>query len=300
MRLSTIAFGAIMAATGIHAQAPNPKQPALQIPVDGIATSSGCYGSYGNMTMHKPISADKMSTAACNNACKADGFWLAAMHGGQCWCGYALPPKKDLVEDSKCNEPCPAYPPEACGGIDSYSIYNVGLQLQISRYEPSSSTTTGASKTSTASPTPTDTSSSGNNGGNNNNHNNNNNGGGGSGGGGTTVTQTSVPTETPKPEKSGPNVAGIAAGVVVGVFVAAAAIAGVFFYVRRKRNSEIEEEHRRNAAVNAFISGSKPSSSHGSISMTDSRLDPVMAHRRMSDGSIADNEDYSRRILRVR
>jgi cell wall integrity and stress response component len=61
---------------------------------------------------------------------------------------------------------------------------------------------------------------------------------------------------------------------------------------------EIEEEHRRNAAVNAFISGSKPPSTAGSISMSDARLDP-MAHRRMSDGSIADNEDYSRKILRV-
>ena len=69
--------------------------------------------------------------------------------------------------------------------------------------------------------------------------------------------------------------------------------------MRRKRNSEIEEEHRRNAAVNAFISGSKPPGSSGSISMTDSRLDPIMAHRRLSDGSIADNEDYSRKILRV-
>lgn len=99
--------------------------------------------------------------------------------------------------------------------------------------------------------------------------------------------------------KSGPNTAGIAAGVVVGVAVIAGAIGGFFFWMRRRRNAEIEEDHRRNAAVNAFINGSKPPSSHGSISMTDSRLDPVMAHRRMSDGSIADNQDYSRRILRV-
>lgn len=68
--------------------------------------------------------------------------------------------------------------------------------------------------------------------------------------------------------------------------------------MRRKRNQEIEEEHRRNAAVNAFIG--KPPRSSGGTSTTDSRMDPVMAHRRMSDGSIADNQDYSRRILRVR
>lgn len=109
------------------------------------------------------------------------------------------------------------------------------------------------------------------------------------------VTQT--PTETATSDKGGTNVAGIVAGVVVGVVVVACAAGGGFLFMRRKRNREIEEEHRRNAAVNAFI-GKPPGSSAGS--MTDSRLDPVMAQRRMSDGSIADNQDYSRRILRVR
>lgn len=68
--------------------------------------------------------------------------------------------------------------------------------------------------------------------------------------------------------------------------------------MRRKRNKEIEDEHRRNAAVNAFI-GKPPSTSDG-MSMADARLDPVLVQRRLSDGSIADNQDYSRRILRVR
>ncbi|KAG6015722.1 hypothetical protein E4U54_003073 [Claviceps lovelessii] len=269
-----------MAATGVYAQ--SPKQPTIQIPVSGISTSSGCYASYGNMTMHKPISADRMSTASCIIACRDDAFWLAAMHGGQCLCGFALPPKKDLVEDSQCNQPCPAYPPEACGGLDAYSIYNVGVQLQINRYDPASSSSAGTTPTKPTSSTSGGASPPDNN------------------SGGPTVVESSVPTEPSTPQKGSSNIAGIAAGVVVGVVAAAAIIGGVFFFVKRKRNSEIEEEHRRNAAVNAFISGSKPPSSHGSISMTDSRLDPVMAHRRMSDGSIADNEDYSRRILRVR
>lgn len=112
-----------------------------------------------------------------------------------------------------------------------------------------------------------------------------------------TITASSEPDSN---SSSGPNVAGIAAGVVVGVVCVSGIIGGIFFWLRRKRNAEIEEEHRRNAAVNAFISGGgKPPSSSGGLSMSDSRLDPVM-NRRMSDGSIADNQDYSRRILRVR
>ncbi len=107
---------------------------------------------------------------------------------------------------------------------------------------------------------------------------------------------TVVVTQTSAAEKSGPNVGAIAGGVVVGVLVIAGVAGGMFFFVRRKRNKEIEEEHRRTAAANSFMSG-KPTSSAGSI--TDARLDPVMAQRRLSDGSIADNQDYSRKILRV-
>lgn len=110
--------------------------------------------------------------------------------------------------------------------------------------------------------------------------------------------ETITASSDPDSGKSTTNVAGIAGGVVVGVVAVAALLGGGFFWMRRKRNAEIEEEHRRNAAVNAFISGGKPPSSSGGLSMSDSRLDPVM-NRRMSDGSIADNQDYSRRILRV-
>lgn len=118
-----------------------------------------------------------------------------------------------------------------------------------------------------------------------------------------TPTPTNLPKETiiikpdtPVEEPPKSNTAGIAAGVVVAVVVLAAAGVGGFMYTKKKKNREIEEEHRRNAAVNSFM-GKGVSSSNTSI--TDARLDPVMAQRRMSDGSIADNQDYSRRILRV-
>jgi cell wall integrity and stress response component len=93
--------------------------------------------------------------------------------------------------------------------------------------------------------------------------------------------------------------AGIAAGVIVGVIVLGAIAGGAFFYIRQKRRREIEEEYQRNAAVNSFIGAGKPGSA-GSASYTDSRLDPSVVQRRMSDGSIMDNQDYSRRILKVR
>lgn len=95
---------------------------------------------------------------------------------------------------------------------------------------------------------------------------------------------------------SKPNTAGIAAGVVVGVVGLAAIIGGVWFLLRRRRQRQAEEDYRRNAAgVSDFINGGKTTAS----SLNDSRIDPSFMDRRQSNGSIADNEDYSRRILKV-
>jgi cell wall integrity and stress response component len=69
--------------------------------------------------------------------------------------------------------------------------------------------------------------------------------------------------------------------------------------MRHRRRREIEAEFARQSAVSTFIGGGKGSS--GTNSFSDPRIDPaVLAQRRMSDGSIADNQDYSRRILKVR
>lgn len=113
----------------------------------------------------------------------------------------------------------------------------------------------------------------------------------------TAAMASSTPTESKSSEsESKPNTAGIAAGVVVGVVGLAAIIGGVWFFMRRRRQHQAEEDYRRNAAgVNDFINGGKTSAS----SMNDSRIDPSFMDRRQSNGSIADNEDYSRRILKV-
>lgn len=285
MKPTTISWMALVAATqflGAFAAtkasdaAPTPSPSTL--PILGQITSHGCYSSGGNLTLQSDV--QHVSGGKCGLYCQKLKYDVMGLHAGQCYCGYVYPPKSDEAKDDECNYPCPGYGSEPCGGLDTdaYSIFNTGVEIAVPNYEPDTSTS--------ASPTSTKASSK------------------------TSAVETAVVTKTDGPsptesadpgetKKKGPNVAAIAAGVVVGVVVMAAIIGALFFVVRRKRNAEIEEEHRRNAAVNAFINGSKPPGSSGSISMTDSRLDPVMAHRRMSDGSIADNQDYSRRILRV-
>lgn len=97
------------------------------------------------------------------------------------------------------------------------------------------------------------------------------------------------PSSTETKAKSS-NTAGIAAGAVVGVVAACAIAGGLFFFLRNRKRRAIEEEFHRNS-TNTLATNSN---------MSDARLEPsVMMQRRQSDGSIADNRDYSRRILKV-
>ena len=119
----------------------------------------------------------------------------------------------------------------------------------------------------------------------------------------TVVYQTEV---VKNPGSSGPNKTAIAVGVVVGVFALAAIIGGTLLWLRHRRRAENDAENRRitTAAgpVNPFVGpgerSEKPPST--AVSISDSRLDPTaMFARRQSESSIADNQDYSRRILKV-
>ncbi|KAL8642929.1 MAG: hypothetical protein Q9228_000418 [Teloschistes exilis] len=116
---------------------------------------------------------------------------------------------------------------------------------------------------------------------------------------GPTKTQAvSVSAETTHQASNSPNTAGIAAGVVVGVVAVCGIVGGIFFVLRRRRRRAAEEEYEKNSANPFENEASRPPPSSGS--MADSRLEPsVMMQRRQSDGSIADNQDYSRRILKV-
>lgn len=118
---------------------------------------------------------------------------------------------------------------------------------------------------------------------------------------GETMTVTAgaqIPKESS--ESSGPNKAGIAAGVVVGVLAIAGILAGVFFFMRHKKRREAEEERKHAVAVNNFIAGGDKGPTSSAGASFDSHLDQsIMASKRMSNGSLADDADYSRRILKV-
>ncbi|CAK7199792.1 hypothetical protein SEUCBS139899_002476 [Sporothrix eucalyptigena] len=234
----------------------------------------GCFSSSGDLVYNSTQAFN--SRGECGQTiCQAMGKYVgASTEGSKCYCGDSYPPNSTLVDDKYCNAPCTGFGQDACGGTGYWTVYNTGLELYGVPYANDTTSTTSSSSSSSTSSTTTL-----------------------AGGQTVFVTQTSDTTA----KKSSTNTAGIAAGAVVGVVAVAAAVGAGFFIIRRRRNRQIEEEYRRNQAVNAFFSGGsgKAPSTSGSHSISDSRLDPVMSQRRLSDGSIADNEDYSRRILRV-
>ncbi|KAG9748128.1 hypothetical protein KCU77_g3046, partial [Aureobasidium melanogenum] len=277
----------------------------------GPVTDAGCFS--GSAGLEDNGTFNYQSKGHCQETCIGVGATVMAMtDGNDCWCGSTLPAKSSLQsDDSKCSTSCVGYPDDICGGDGYWSVYYTTTDTDIGYYgggsSSSSSSSSSAAKssassssssssssaassmiTSTTSTTPTAgkatviTSVAP----------------------GTTVIITQVPTssgtssaDSEKSHKGGSNTAGIAAGVVVGIVVVAALFGAAFFFWRRKQRRETETGHQQ---LNDYSSSAQKPMAYRPAPGPDSRIDPdAMASRRMSDGSIADNEDYSRRILKV-
>ncbi|KAK9323082.1 hypothetical protein V1517DRAFT_321441 [Lipomyces orientalis] len=109
---------------------------------------------------------------------------------------------------------------------------------------------------------------------------------------------------------------GAIGGIVVGVIAGLAIVAGlVFFFIRRRRRDDDDWSDYHGAKGKSRALGGSSSSNplagqqqeklssnsfnSGRVAIVDQRLNPVMMERRLSDGSLSDEQDYSRKILRV-
>ncbi|KAK9464490.1 hypothetical protein V1512DRAFT_288215 [Lipomyces arxii] len=103
---------------------------------------------------------------------------------------------------------------------------------------------------------------------------------------------------------------GAIAGIVIGVIVGLAAIGALAFFIIRHRRARDNDEgwvdYRGKRTAPSYNAPPLPqeklssnSVNSGRVAIVDQRLNPVMMDRRMSDGSVSDEQDYSRKILRV-
>ncbi|KAK5159541.1 WSC domain [Recurvomyces mirabilis] len=312
--LSTLSLLLTTTTTYAHAHDPSllGRSPGTLRPRAGMSamTYAGCFSSSSGLTDQG--SYQYQTPGYCQPICVGANHAVLGLSGGSdCWCGDALPPASAKVDDSKCNTPCNGYGQQNCGGTNYWSVYLDGLSNDVPNAGASSSSAAASSAAAASSsssppastPTTSDAASS------------------------TPAATTAAPsvvtsvapghtivvteqpaqttgakTQSPAPSSGGKsNTAGIAAGVVVGVVAAAAIIGGLVFFLKRRRQQAAEDEYKRSNQVGDFMRGGgneiKPPQTAYS-QMSDSRLDPMVG-RRNSSGSIADAQDYSRKILRV-
>jgi cell wall integrity and stress response component len=242
--------------------------PTVTKPASAM-TSIGCFETGLPLENHGPYNFQ--SPGNCQLVClQLDKDVMGLSDGENCWCGDEIPAKEWQVKNDTCSTTCSGDDTTGCGGKNLLWVVLTGnTRNQVDYFQPSSSSSSSMPpKTSSTMATSTAVASA-----------------------------TASPVTAP-PQDDKPNTVAIAVGVVVGILALAAILFGVWFLLRRKRQQQAEEDYRRNAAnVNSFVGSGKLHTSNSS--MNDSRLDPSFMDRRQSNGSIADNEDYSRRILKV-
>ncbi|KAH9829791.1 cell wall integrity and stress response component 1-like [Teratosphaeria destructans] len=296
--LSALSLTGAVASAHAHGVSPLDRKMGTMNKKRAALSYSGCYSSSDGLS--SVGSYTYQSSGYCQQQCAGKNqAVLGLTKGSDCWCGESLPEASSKVDDSKCNTPCTGYGQDECGGTNYWSVYLTGTESDVSNYggsassssaaastatPTSSSTTTAATpstSTSTSAPSTVITSVSP----------------------GTTIivtqpahaTATASATPTKSSKSGGSNTAGIAAGAVVGVMAAAAIIAAIFFWIRHKKKQEADAGYRPGQDYKGGELRPPPTAYS---QMSDARLDPE-AGRRNSSGSIADDQDYSRRILRV-
>ena len=259
-------------------------QAAASVPTASATNSPkavqtlGCYTSLDNTFVNQGSYTFQTSgycQIICTNQFKNV---MATSQGSNCWCGDHIPAQSAITSNSSCNSPCNGYDQEDCGGDSAYTVYLSGLSTDVD---------VDGSSSNSAKATPTS------------------NGSSSSGESPSVITkagQTIVVTASSTANShsgGGTSKVGIAVGVVVGVLAIAAIIGGLVFVMKQRRKKAVEDEHKRMVANTEFLR--QKSGKSETSSTTDNRLDQAatFTHRRQSIGSIADENDFSRRILQV-
>lgn len=276
LRSGLIASIFTLLATSVCAQSSVPAASATNSPK--AVQTLGCYTSLDSSFVDQGSYTYQTSgycQILCTNQFKNV---MATSQGSNCWCGDHIPAQTAETSNSTCNSPCNGYDQEDCGGDSTFTVYLSGLSSDVPVDSSSSSakatpTSKGGSSGSSESPSVITKA-------------------------GQTIVVTASSTANSQ-SSGGTSKVGIAVGVVVGVLAVAGIVGGVILFMKQKRRKAVEDEHKRMVANTEFLR--QKSGKSEASSTTDNRLDQAatFTHRRQSIGSIADENDFSRRILQV-
>ncbi|POR33797.1 Uncharacterized protein TPAR_06007, partial [Tolypocladium paradoxum] len=244
----------------------------------------------------------------CHDFCLQKNNAYAITQGNFCWCSDYTPAPAKQVDKGDCNQPCPAYPLEQCGGngVFGYIALNNVLPSGTKGGSGPSSTSSKSTDSTTNAPSPTSsmvqTLTTG----------------------GTVRTVTIMPTQTgdafnegaaSRVQSSGLGT-GAVVGIVIGIIAAVLALASaaLFFYFRHKKQNQ--DDYQDDPSVRGSSSGmmggrpemsaapGSPGSAgnRNSTLQIDPRMDPFKQGLYARNGShesvntLRDDHDYSRRI----
>ncbi|KAH7113995.1 hypothetical protein B0J13DRAFT_574049 [Dactylonectria estremocensis] len=130
-KLTTIYTTLLLWVTLVAARSRELAQPPTSVAVPGRLTSQGCYGSLPAVALGEHMVF--ASVGACSNRCMQRYKSVTILHLDVCFCSDTYPPRRSLVDDARCNSPCPGYAMEACGGRnpDAYGVFNTGLNPDV-------------------------------------------------------------------------------------------------------------------------------------------------------------------------
>jgi cell wall integrity and stress response component len=142
---SLLAFSRLVLATGEGTEV------AAESPISGTDTVHGCYSYVDNLTLNSTNEFN--SQGACATICRDLGKYVGATQAEDCYCGDEYPPLNTLVDDDECTEPCPGYGTEACGGIDTWTVYNTGVRVSVANEANITDTSSTSASSSVAAST---------------------------------------------------------------------------------------------------------------------------------------------------
>ncbi|KAL6796719.1 hypothetical protein J3E68DRAFT_312863 [Trichoderma sp. SZMC 28012] len=252
------------------------------------------------------------TNGACGTFCTKKDYAFSITQQNSCWCSNYYPDKTTQVDVKECNDPCPAWPSENCGGpgLYGYILLNevapsgtktapptsTPTQSTTDSSSSSSSSTTFSTSTSSTTPPPGQTSDSS-----------------------STSQDPTGDRQTGTPVKHSGLSTGAIAGIAVGVVLGTLAVCGAAFFLYRRRRQNRNDEYRDDPSVRGSSSGmvgsvppemsansGSPASpvsavNRNSTIQIDPRMDPFKqglyirgSHESLN--TIRDDHDYSRRI----
>ncbi|EGW31638.1 uncharacterized protein SPAPADRAFT_62249 [Spathaspora passalidarum NRRL Y-27907] len=289
---------------------------------DAPSSLIGCFGSASGQNKG---SYEYQTSSYCSKQCSNSQY--IAVKGQQCICLDSLPSNK--VSNSQCSTPCPGYGTQNCGGNNAYSVfqgpkYNADDSPNSESSDAPSSSTSDTSSSVTSPPTSSSTG-----------HSYSTTTSSGSVIVKTITKDSPTPTETEdaetstatdgnkdnKKKESKTNVGAIAGGVVGGVLGAGLIGALIVLWLKKRNDDDDYDEEeffeqkpmsrhhgstrgtRRNKnpldmpMSNPFVD---PHERTNESAFVDPRVNPIMmGRRRLSEGSLVDAADYSRKVLQV-